>query len=118
MIVKTLIGKLSVDDQICNVTGTLSTKHSLTGSLARRRSLTGRLASIGGLTGRLAAAYTVPPEAYDGPYEATPMTVDQKLNTKEKYMNDDMSIRSIPYFDVSNTSGGSTVYIGTEIEFE
>ena len=80
--------------------------------------LTGRLALIGGLTGKLASASTVHTEVYDGPYEATPMTVSQTLNTKEKYMNDNVSIRSIPYFDVSNMSGGSTVYIGTEIEFE
>lgn len=118
MIVKTLIGKASIDDQTCNVNGTLSATCSLTGNISQRMGLTGRLALIGGLTGRLTSAYTVHTDAYDGPYEATPMTVSQKLNTKEKYMNDDMSIRSIPYFDVGNTSGGSTVYIGTEIEFE
>ena len=118
MIVKKLIGKVSIDDRTRNINGTLSIEQSLTGQITKRMGLTGRLTLIGGLTGKLASAYTVHTDAYDGPYEATPMTVSQKLNTKEKYMNDDMSIRSIPYFDVGNASGGSTVYIGTEIEIE
>lgn len=118
MIVKTLIGKVSIDDRTCNINGTLSIEQSLTGQITKRMGLTGRLASIGGLTGRLASAYTTHVEAYDGSYEATPKTFSQTLDTKEKYMNDNVSILSIPYFDVGNTSGGSTVYIGTEIEFE
>lgn len=108
MIVKRLIGKVSIDDRECNVNGTLSIEQSLTGQINQRM----------GLTGRLAAVYATHVEAYNGSYEVTPKTFSQTLETKEKYMNNNVSIRSIPYFDVGNTSGGSTVYIGTEIEIE
>lgn len=116
MITKLLIGVVRSDDQSCSITGTLSAEQSLTGQIVEHSDLTGSLASIGSLTGRLTSAYTTHMEAYEGSYEAVPKTVAQTLDTKEKYMNDNVSITSIPYFDVSNNTGGSTVYIGTEIE--
>lgn len=50
---------------------------------------------------------------YSGSYDVTPTVDPQSLATKDKFMKDDVHIQSIPYFDVGNTSGGSTVYIGT-----
>lgn len=55
-------------------------------------------------------------EGYDGDYTVTPKVEPQTLPTKGKVMLDNMSIKSIPFYDVSNTSGGSTVYIGIEVE--
>lgn len=54
-------------------------------------------------------------EAYQGPYEVTPKVNAQTLATAQKNMKYDMQIKAIPYFDVGNTSGGSTVYIGSEV---
>ena len=53
--------------------------------------------------------------AYEGSYVITPKVTPQTLPTKDRRMSDDMSIKAIPRFDVSNTAGGTTVYIGKEI---
>jgi hypothetical protein len=52
---------------------------------------------------------------YQGEYNVTPKIVEQTLPTKEKLLLEDMTIKAIPFFNVSNTSGGSTVYIGKEV---
>ena len=56
------------------------------------------------------------PPRYEGPYAITPKVSAQTMPTKGKIMTEDVAIKSIPYFDVSNNTGGSTVYIGNEVE--
>lgn len=51
-------------------------------------------------------------EWYEGSYEVTPRTGEQTLPTKEKTMRDDLTIKSIPFAEVSNPQGGYTVNIG------
>lgn len=52
---------------------------------------------------------------YEGSYAVTPGIEAQTLETKDKFMLEDVVINEIPFYDVSNTAGGSTVYIGREI---
>lgn len=52
---------------------------------------------------------------YEGVYDVTPKVVEQTLATKNKVLRDDVTIQSIPFFNVSNTSGGTTAYIGNEV---
>lgn len=54
-------------------------------------------------------------EVYSGEYVVTPSSSEQTLETASLLMEDDVTVKEIPYYDVSNTSGGSTVYIGTEV---
>ena len=54
-------------------------------------------------------------DPYEGDYIVTPRVVEQTMSTKDKVMTDDVTIKSIPFFNVSNESGGSTVYIAKEI---
>ena len=54
-------------------------------------------------------------EKYYGDYTVTPKVESQTMPTKGKVMEEDVTIKSIPFFNVSNTSGGSTVYIGKEV---
>lgn len=54
-------------------------------------------------------------DPYEGDYVVTPKVVEQTMPTKDKIMGDDVTIKSIPFFNVSNTSGGDTVYIGNEV---
>lgn len=54
-------------------------------------------------------------EAYDGEYEVTPKVVSQSLPTEEKYLKKDITVNAIPFFEVSNASGGNTIYIGNEV---
>lgn len=55
-------------------------------------------------------------EAYEGEYTVTPKVEAQILETKEKFMYNDVTVKAIPFYSTSNTSGGNTVYIGKEIE--
>lgn len=54
-------------------------------------------------------------EVYDGSYEVTPKVTEQSMHTKDKLMAEDVKIKSIPFFSVSNETGGNTVYIGKEV---
>ena len=54
-------------------------------------------------------------EPYEGPYDVTPKVMAQTLSTAKKLMRDDVSVRAIPYFDVSNPAGGNTIYIANEV---
>lgn len=55
---------------------------------------------------------------YEGEYVITPTVDGQTMATAQKVMRDDVTIKAIPYYDVSNNAGGSTVFIADEIEFE
>lgn len=52
---------------------------------------------------------------YEGDYEVTPKVREQTLPTADRLLLEDVRIKEIPYFDVSNSSGGSTVYIAREL---
>lgn len=54
-------------------------------------------------------------EVYAGDYAVTPKAEAQTMPTKGKVMTDDVVIHKIPYYEVSNNSGGTTVYIGNEV---
>ena len=54
-------------------------------------------------------------ELYDGTYKITPKVNEQTIPTAQKFLSEDMIIKKIPYFDVGNTAGGSTVYIANEV---
>lgn len=57
---------------------------------------------------------TALPENYPGPYEVTPKGSEQELETENKYLTDNIIVREIKRWDVGNTSGGNTVYIGED----
>lgn len=52
---------------------------------------------------------------YDGAYTVTPAVTEQALKTAQKKMVADVTIKKIPYFEVSNNSGGTTATIGNEV---
>ena len=52
---------------------------------------------------------------YEGEYEVTPsMKNDITLETAKKLMTDNVTVKKIPRYDVSNEAGGTTVYIATK----
>lgn len=51
---------------------------------------------------------------YKGPYTVIPDTESQKLETKDKRMTDDVNVKEIPTYEVSNNTG-TTFYIGKEV---
>ena len=54
-------------------------------------------------------------DPYRGSYVATPEVERQVFETKHKFMEDDFLVKAIPFYEVSNTAGGSTIYIGNEV---
>lgn len=54
-------------------------------------------------------------EFFEGPYYVTPMVSEQSLETKDKLMKENVEVAAIPFFQVSNPSGGSTIFIGDEV---
>lgn len=50
-------------------------------------------------------------EIYQGSYAITPAVEAQTLETKDRKMEEDLTILEIPYFETSNQSG-TTVIIG------
>ena len=52
---------------------------------------------------------------YTGDYAVTPSVGGSIMPTKDKYMTQDVTVKPIPYYNVSNPAGGSTVYIAKEI---
>ena len=51
-------------------------------------------------------------ETYQGSYDVTPTSAVQTLDTNDKLMTDDVTVRAIPYYETRNVSG-TTIYIGT-----
>ena len=59
---------------------------------------------------------SAPVDPYEGPYIVTPSAHNNiTLATKERYMEDDVTVLKIPYYETSNLSDGYTAYIGGEI---
>ena len=54
-------------------------------------------------------------DLYEGDYTITPKVEAQTMFTKDKVMTDDVTIKEIPIYRTSNTSGGNTVFIGKEV---
>ena len=75
--------------------------------------LKGKIKSEGVLIGRVSKQIGY--VDYVGDYEVTPKINEQSLQTKDKHLTENVTIKSIPYFETSNTSGGNTVYIGSEV---
>lgn len=55
-------------------------------------------------------------DVYVGDYVVTPEVESKTLPTANHIMLQDMMIKAIPFYDVGNLSGGSTVYIGKELD--
>ena len=49
---------------------------------------------------------------YEGGYEVVPKATAQRLETKDKYLTDNVEIKEIPFANVTNNAGGITVTIG------
>lgn len=53
---------------------------------------------------------------YDGEYVVVPDTDnEQVLKTAQKLLDADIKVNKVPYAEVSNTTGGTTVTIGSEV---
>lgn len=81
-------------------------------SIASKQSLKGFLVVKERVSGIVNVGGTIKQEPYTESYEITPSIESQILKTKNKTMTDDLTVKSIPYAEVTNTSNGITVTIG------
>jgi hypothetical protein len=51
---------------------------------------------------------------YSGPYDITPLFTAQVLPTAKRLMQQNLTIKKIPQYEVSNDSNGYTLIIGEE----
>lgn len=51
---------------------------------------------------------------YSGPYDITPLFSVQVLPTAKRLMQQDLTIKKIPQYEVANDSSGYTLIIGEE----
>lgn len=98
------------------LSGSITESAPIFGNVAQDAELCGSLQSDLVVIGDITAGHKVAP--YEGDYEVTPHVEGQELKTKHLYMTEDVTIHAIPFFEVSNKSGGNTVYIANEIEFK
>ena len=93
-------------------------KQSLKGSVGSKSKLIGSACEKSKLVGRVNVgdcwiADELP--LYDGEYSVTPSANNEQiLLTEQKRMSANVKIEKIPYAEVSNNSGGTTVTIGEE----
>lgn len=80
----------------------IASKKSIKGSITTKEKISG-FVNVGGM---------IQQESYDGSYEVTPTIGQQILQTKNKTMVNDLTIKSIPYSESDNSAGGITVTIG------
>jgi len=55
-------------------------------------------------------------EPYQGDYEVTPTVEGFVMYTDNKLMEDDVTVKPIPYKSTTNPQGGNTVYIGSSLD--
>lgn len=107
----TLRGSLSIPIGYEDYPGSckVTSEGTLTGKIGSEGVLSGSIVSERALSGSL--SMPVGYEDYTGPYEVTPKVESQSLRTEDKHMVHDVTIKPIPYYEVSNQNG-KTIIIG------
>lgn len=98
-------GKAIVDmEQNGNLIGKIIFSDTLNGSVKTSGEIYNAKASI-----------STDHETYNGEYNVIPKIEEQTLNTSDKLMLDDVKIKAIPFYEVSNPYNGETVIIGGNV---
>lgn len=100
----------------CGISGVVYTEDTLHGVIESGGAIQGNLETEGVLIGEVGFPKCFYPEIYDGEYEVTPKTHEQHLATNQKFMEDDVTIKKIPYYETSNDYG-TTCYIAGDINY-
>lgn len=114
-------GAIAVDAPVSVLAGSISREIALNGSVSAAQTLSGQLTSTSVLNAEISLPKVVGDvavEVYDGDYVVTPEFAPKVLHTTHKYMQDDVTIHAIPYYEVTNPEGGTTVYIGMEVDID
>lgn len=63
------------------------------------------------LKARIQLPASITADVYDGDYEVLPSVDAKELETKHKFMQDNVTVLAIPYYEVSNDQNGFTAII-------
>lgn len=78
----------------------------LKATLTPVQTLNGSLNSVGSLSARLTVPQKITSDdRYEGDYEVTPDKDDMTLRTKKLVMSDDLTVKAVPAYRVSNSKG-------------
>lgn len=94
------------------LSGSLSASVDLSGLIAMQSALSGAISAVIELVGNVSMPETF--ERFDGSYTVVPAVAAKSLQTKDRLMSDDVTVTAIPYYEVSNPQGGSTIVIGDD----
>lgn len=84
--------------------------------LSTKPVISGELSGVYTVIGSVSVPKEIDVEKYTGVYEVEPSAhEEQVLETKNKFLNENVVVLKVPYFVTSNTSG-NTVYIASEVE--
>ena len=91
----------------------------LDGDMSLLHMFDGDLSSIESLDGEFGTYQKVyEADVYEGEYEVTPMiATEQILETAQKMLSQNVTVKKIPIFITMNPQGGETVYIGGDISY-
>lgn len=87
----------------------------LLGEISIQKNLSGSIISTGELKGSLSRPIGY--EDYVGLYEVKPSIESQTLQTSDKHLTNDITVKAIPYYSVDNNYNGQTVIIGGDEEW-
>lgn len=102
------MGTQVIEPVIPVIKGTLSTESTMIGALSTDKGLTGALSKDTELSATISAQVE---NRYDGEYIFTPSKEDQVIDTDYRLLTQDLTIKGIPYYEVSNKDG-ITIIIG------
>ena len=84
----------------------------INGEISKRQTISGNISAESSLKGSISR--DIPKPYYDGEYEVTPKVTEQTLETADKTMRKDVTVKEIPYSETTNPDGGTTVVIAYE----
>lgn len=85
-------------------------QYSIKGTLASEITLKGNVHAELVLVGYANAPKQC--DCYNGEYDITPKRCEQIIDVEGKHMLEDICVKEIPFYEVTNDSGGKTVKIG------
>lgn len=99
----------------CGIYGVIRAEDTLIGAVSNGGEIQGRLDTESTLVGSVGFPKCDYPLPYEGAYDVIPKAhTMQTLMTNGKYMEDNVRVHEIPYFEVSNDKG-TTCYIANEL---
>lgn len=87
---------------------------TVNGKISGSRKMRGSISSAGSVGGAISTGAAK--RMYSGVYEVAPKTDEAVvLETAAKYMERDITVLKVPFYQTGNEQGGTTVYIGDEV---